>query len=603
MFRSADDIVALYDDRKRRLGPVHAQMRRVREMSNGDLVIPVSELDQLASNGAANLLILGLEQMSMRVGSTMPSPYFPPVRASLVAKEKARSRREALLSIWDANNVAMKLRRRSRHLLGYSNSPVYISPDFERKVARWRVINPLDTYPAPLDDPDEMIPADCIISMTRTERWLREHYPEAMLTVKATCRPDDTYTVLNYTDAEQVVLVVLGKTDAEIEAANPTVSEQMRNRYSHLALERIPNRTGQPLVIIPERFTLDQPHGQFDGMIPMFLSRAKLHALNEIAVQRGVFPNEWLVARPNETPEIIQMADGLSGEMGVVKGGDIATQQLNPGYKTDIMIDRIERQERLEAGVPAEMGGEAASTVRTARRGEQIIGATIDFRVQEAQELLATSLLHEDHLAFAIEKAYWGNMPKSFLVPGRKVAGEKSYLPNEMWATTKHYVNYPATGSDVNNLVIGLGQRLGTGLISRESAREADPLIEDPELEKDRIVAEGIEQALLSSIMQQAAMPDGPYQPRDLARIVELVTERDVPLFKAVEKADEEARERQSAEMEEGSPEAMAGLAMPGMGAEAGTAVPPVEPSVSNLAQLLGQLRRPVAVGQAMNEG
>jgi hypothetical protein len=600
MFRTADAIVALYQERVKRLGPVHAQMRAVRDMANADIVVPVSELDQMSSSGAANLLIQGLEQMAMRVGSTTPTPYFPPIRNTIIAKAKARTRRDAMSAIWDVNQVPLKMRRRARYLLGYSNSPVMVQPDFNRLVPRWRVINPLDCFPAPLDDPDEMIPPDCIIAVTRTERWLRDHYPEAMLGLKCTCKDDETYTVLCYYDADDCAMVVIGKTDEQVYASAPEQSATMRGRGQYVVLERMPNRAGRPLIIIPERFNLDRPHGQFDGMIPMFLSRAKLVALNEIAVQRGIFPNEYLVSRPGETAEIVQMADGLQGEMGVVKGGDIITQQLNPGYKTDMMIDRIERQERLEAGVPAEWSGEAASTVRTARRGDQILSATVDFRVQEAQELLATSLRHEDELAIAVELAYWGSTAKSFVMPGRKIAGEKGYVPDDLWETSKHYVNYPATGSDVNNLVIGLGQRLGTGMMSKESAREADPLIDDPEMEKDRITAEGIEQALLASIMQQAAMPDGPYQPRDLARIVELVTVREVPLFEAIAKVDDEARERQAAEMAQGSPETMPGLAQPGMGAEAGE-VPPPSPGVSNLAQLLGQLRRPVAVGEAMN--
>ncbi|NCV60837.1 MAG: hypothetical protein EBW52_05455, partial [Betaproteobacteria bacterium] len=45
-------------------------------------------------------------------------------------------------------------------------------------------------------------------------------------------------------------------------------------------------------------------------------------------------------------------------------------QQINPGYKTDTALDRLERQERLEGSIPAEFGGESASNIRTGRRGE-----------------------------------------------------------------------------------------------------------------------------------------------------------------------------------------------------------------------------------------
>jgi len=40
----------------------------------------------------------------------------------------------------------------------------------------------------------------------------------------------------------------------------------------------------------------------------------------------------------------LQVADGKAGQLGVVKGGDIQQLQLNPGYKTDTALDRLERQ-------------------------------------------------------------------------------------------------------------------------------------------------------------------------------------------------------------------------------------------------------------------
>jgi len=250
-------------------------------------------------------------------------------------------------------------------------------------------------------------------------------------------------------------------------------------------------------------------------------------------------------------------------------------------------LDRLERQERLEGAIPAEFGGESSTNVRTGRRGENILSATVDFRVQEAQEIFASSLLEEDKTAIAIDKAYFGSTTKSFFIPGRATVGKEDYKPAKLWETDFHYVSYSAAGSDVNNLIIGLGQRLGTGMMSKESAREADPLIDDPEMEHDRITAEGVEAALLASVQQQAADPQGPYQPADLASIVKKVMVENKPLFKAIEEVDNEARERQAQEMPVGAPETMPGLALPGMGAEAPMAAPP---GGGGIEQLLAQL-------------
>jgi hypothetical protein len=124
--------------------------------------------------------------------------------------------------------------------------------------------------------------------------------------------------------------------------------------------------------------------------------------------------------------------------------------------------------------------------------------------------------------------------------------------------------------------------------MSKESAREADPLITDPELEHDRIIAEGVESALLSSIQQQAVNPQGPYQPEDLAYLTSLVLEKDVSLYDAVKRTDQRARDRQAAAMPQGAPETMPGLAAPGMGAEAPAQGPQGAPPLEALLAQLG---------------
>lgn len=557
-------------------------MRRVRDLANGDVVVPLNELDKNAKTNVANLLVQGLDQMSMRVSSTMPSPYFPPVKeGSENAKKMARMRKKATLGFWDDNRMQMKLRRRARHLLAYSQSPVFIKPDFGTLMPRWEVRNPLDTFAAPMEE-DEVVPENCIFTSRVTANWLLKNYGDLVANQLrfGKIESDSRYTLLEYVCDDSLQLIVLGAED------NPGLNASERAGLEAILLEAIPNRTGMPLAVVPQRITLDKPRGQFDGVLGMYYTRARLQALTEIAIERGIFPEEYLVARPGENPEILQMADGKSGILGVVKGGDIQQLQLNPGYKTDTALDRLERQERLEGAIPAEFGGESATNIRTGRRGEAVLSATVDYRVQEAQEIFANSLLHEDKIAIALEKAYWGDTTKTFFLSGRTTQGQETYTPNKVWQTDFHYVAYSAAGSDVNSLIVGLGQRLGVGLMSKESAREADPLISDPDLEHDRIIAEGVETALLQSIQQQAVNPQGPYQPEDLAYLTKLVVEQDVSLFDAVTRTDERARERQAAAMPVGSPATMPGLAMPGMGAEAPAAQAGPPPLEALLAQL-----------------
>lgn len=575
---TAEEIVDLYRLRRDAQGPVLARMREVRDLANGDVILPLNDLDKNAKSSVANLLVQGLDQMSMRVASTMPTPYFPPmVEGQERAKKFARDRRSAVLAMWEENRMQAKLRRRARHLLAYSNSPVVLKPDFKTLTPKWHIRNPLDTFPSPMEDQDDPVPNNVIFSYQRTYKWLLDNYGYVIPGMPpGVIRYDDKITILEYVCANELVMVMYA--DADINAKWKNIPA--------IELERIANRTGRPLAVVPQRITLDQPKGQFDGIIGMYYTRARLQALTELAIERGIFPDEYLVARPGENPQVMQVADGKLGILGVVKGGDLQQLNAQPGYKTDIALDRLERQERLEGAIPAEFGGESGTNIRTGRRGDAILSATVDFRVQETQATLEQSIMEEDKIAIAIEKAYWGNTSKTFFIANRS-GGKVTYTPNKLWDNDYHKVAYSASGTDVNSLIVTIGQRLGIGLMSKESAREADPMIEDPELERDRIVAESMEAALLSSIQQQAADPNGPFQPDDLAYLTKLTIVDNIPLYEAVSRTQQRAQERQATPAPQGAPETMPGLAMPGMGAEQPVAAPAGPPDIQ---ALLGQL-------------
>jgi hypothetical protein len=181
-----------------------------------------------------------------------------------------------------------------------------------------------------------------------------------------------------------------------------------------------------PLVVIPQRITLDKPHGQFDGLLGMYYTRARLQALTEIAIERGIFPDEYLVARPGENPEIMQIADGKTGQLGVVKGGDIQQLQQNPGYKTDVALDRLERQERLEGSIPQ------SSVENQEQTFVQVAVATL-FSLQQLtsvykkhKNFLLHQLLKKTRLLLQWKKPIGVTAPKSFFMPGLR----------EEWLTT-----------------------------------------------------------------------------------------------------------------------------------------------------------------------
>lgn len=587
---SIESIITMLIERKTAYGPVLNQMMKLRDAYNGDIIVPLPEMDRNERSSVANLISTGLDQTAMRIASTTPNVYYPPVvPGNKASEDRANKRRRATLGWYEANKMSMKLRRRARFLIGYASSPVVLRPDPKRGIAKWEIRSPLTAYPALSEDIDQITPTDCIFSFGRSYKWLKAHYPNAAVKFRANGEePSDQtlYDIVEYVDAECWVLAAV-----EVNPVQPSIIPgQSSMRY--VELERVVNRTDMCPAVVPGRITLDRQQGQFDGLVGMYQMQAKLMALEVIAVERGIFPDTYLVSRPGETAKFISGPyDGRTGMVNVIAGGDLREAGLQQGVGPQNTIDRLERNMRITSGIPAEFGGESTTNIRTGKRGDAILSAVVDFPVQEAQELLAESLIEENKRAIAISKAYFGDDRRSFYVSFRGARGHVDYTPNKDFETDENVVTYSYAGADANSLVVGLGQRVGLGTLSKRSAQEIDPLVADPELEHDRVVAESLEQALLLSVQQQAQQ--GQIPPNDLAQIMQLVVSDKMSLAEAVDEVHRKAQERQATPAPVGSAATMPGLAQPEMGAEQPGTLPaqsPAAPGQPNMMDLLAQL-------------
>src|SRR5208282_4858796 len=88
----------------------------------------------------------------------------------------------------------------------------------------------------------------------------------------------------------------------------------------------------------------------------------------------------------------------------------------------------------------------------------------------------------------------------------REITGNpNTYTPDEVFVSDYSKASYPFLGSDSSSIPIEIGQRVGTGEMSLQTARELDPKISDPIEEANRVLSEGMEKALLGGLEQQLA--------------------------------------------------------------------------------------------------
>jgi hypothetical protein len=615
--KTIDEILNLYKQRVNFYGPLHSKMRMIQSIYNGTFEVPLPDLEQNSMPSTPNLLAAGVDQMAGRVASVIPSINFASVKPGVRKYDRnALTAARTISGWWQEDRLPMKMKQRARHMIAYGMSPVVMRWNAEESLPTWQIRHPLETYPSPDIIPGKLTPNDCIFAYRRSAGWLRSNgYGGQLFTLfgRSDMPNDASILLIEYIDKEVTHLIAAGyKTPDPYSVEVNLTGDSLRG----VTLEYYPNLGDESPVVVPMRITLDTAAGQFDNMIGMYYQQAKLMALEVIAVEKGIFPDTYLVSRPSEIARFIDGPhDGRTGMVNVIAGGDIREVQSQPGYLTNPTIDRLERNQRVTAGIPAEFGGESSSNIRTGRRGDAVLSAVIDYPVAEAQETFAYSLEEENEVAIALAKAWAGDIQKTLYVGTGNAARPVTYTPNETFETDEHVISYPASGSDINSLIIGIGQRVGLGIMSKQTAATLDPYIDNPEVEHDQIIAEGLEQALVTGLQQQAST--GAIPPLTLAKIMNLVKDDKMELAEALNKVTEDALKEQQKQQEEQAMQQAAQMGGPEMGmspdmAAAGQTVrsmagpqSPIPggtamPGMAALGDMLGQLRRPAMTVQPM---
>lgn len=603
--KSIDEILGLYRQRVSFYGPLHSKMRLIQSIYNGTAEIPLPDMERSELPSVPNLLASGVDQMAGRISSVTPNIIFAEKNPNRTEKRRVSTASRVVTGWWQEDRLMMKMKQRARHLIAYGMSPVVIRWKSDDDRPTWHVRHPLETFPSTDLVAGQIKPTDCIFAYRRSVAWLRSMgYGQqiAQVTGKWDMPNDASMLLIEYVDEYGTQLILTSYSEGNDISTMWESTGKMRG----VTLEHVMVNGLEMPCTVPMRITLDGAAGQFDNMIGMYFMQARLMALETIAVEKGIFPDTYIVSRPGEVGRIIDGPhDGRTGLINVISGGDIRTEQPQPGYLTNPTIDRLERNQRVTAGIPAEFGGESGSNIRTGRRGDAILSAVIDYPVAEAQETFSFALEEEDEIAIDLAKHYAGNKSKTIYVGTGNSTRAVTYEPNQVFPDNEHVVSYPASGTDLNSLIIGLGQRIGLGIMSKETAATLDPFIDNPEVEHDRIIAEGLEQALVASIQQQAS--GGQMPPLVVAKVMQLVKDDRMEIAEAInkvtedaikeqQKAQEEAAAQQQATMTPGqmmAPGAMEAMAGPGAAAAMQSPIPGAGQGMEDLGAMLGALRRP----------
>ena len=598
-----DEIVGIIRQRQDIQSPLLERMLEVKERYNGEYVIPLPSMENepVLPPLTPALIAENIDAVAQRASSVMPFIGCPAIDQSkergVRSREYADIRRRALAATWYSSKYKLKMRRAYRHLAGYATSCLVVTPDFDKGVPRIDVRDPLGVYPEPKAYEDVEVPRNCGFIYGKSGDWLRAHYPAARQENGGPVPSDknarqELWDVCEWVDEEHIVIGIMGPRYNHHNQTYPYHSTQIE-------LSRAPNKSGMPCVITPGRVSLDKIASSVSNVVGIVDLMSKMMALEILAQEKAIFPDRYIIGRSGQVPMIVggEWKDGREGEVNVLLDAEaIGELKSTPDPSTNIAIDRLERNARISTGTVPQIGGETYGALRTGRGIDSLMGAALDPRIQEMQEIMEAHLPHLNECLFATYKGYFGSKQFSMFTGYAGDFGQVEFTPNEHFETHDNVVSYSIPGADIQGTTIQLGQLLSMKGISLRTFRTKHPFIEDAEAEGRRVDEEQLEEAVMAAIQQQALSGQLPVV---YVSKIEKHRKKGLDIFEAIEKADSEIREEQAAiapAPEEGmamAPEQVAGLAA-GPEGMAPQGAPPAggqEFSPEAAAQLMGALQ------------
>ena len=593
-----ESIISIMRQRRSQDSILIRQMIEIRDRYNGDVVLPVPDVDQSPTLDipTPRLISMAVDGHAMRAASTKPTIKTPYLNAAKAESRKAAEiRRKVLYSKWNDSQMDIKLYRWYRQMAAYGTAALIVIPDDREGKAKIELRDSLTTYPELRDPSDIRSPKNVGFIYGRSIDWIVSHFPGSndFFYNAANKEWDTLWDVVEWIDEHEVVIGVLGP-------RMPAYSPQDARPYGYggFELARWENRAGIVPVVCPRRVTLDRVMGQMSTMVDTVDLYARMTALELLAAERHVFPDIVMMSDTNQQARLVSgnWKDGRTGEVNIVDGAR-GVQYLTagePGFIPQV-LEKLEDTIRQSGGASDLYGGDNPGGLRTGRALQQMGSFSIDPGVQESQKVAEKALSCILECALEVEKAYYPNK-KHVSFTGLQGDDEViEYKPSEVDSSICS-VTYPLPGADISQMSVAVSQLVGAGLASEHTGRVIHPLISDADQEEKLINIEKVQSAVLAGFGQQVAAGQVPLP--DSVRVLELLRSGKT-IEESINTAQEEAQKRQASqapppgEGQATSPGEQPGLAMPGMGVEQNPAIPPPSASLQNLHGITQALRQP----------
>ena len=274
---------------------------------------------------------------------------------------------------------------------------------------------------------------------------------------------------------------------------------------SRKILDFVPNplQSG-PAFVVAKRFSFDKLQGQFDQVIGLMASMAKINILSVIAMEDAVFTETNIIGEL----ESGQYRKGRNSINYLSPGSQVVKPVNNLPYQLFESVSRIERHLRTVAGYPVSDDAISPNSFVTGR-GLEELQAGIGAMVNEYHTVLTYALQEVDYKRLELDELGL-NKRKPLTGTMNGSAFSESYTPSADIGgnyLTKRKYGAMATFDEAGKVITGL-QLLQAGIIDKQTMQREMDGLENLQDINERITRDKAESVMFDSLLARASQND-----------------------------------------------------------------------------------------------
>jgi len=464
-------------------------------------------MDRLDSDTlpAPNLMLSALDRLAQKIGK-VPSLDVSITNGRDSQRNKAKKDKlERIISAYDKmQNLKMQLPQVARWLPGYGFAVwvVTTKADPDGNIYPYAELrNPYDCFPGYMGNnqsPDEL----AIVQKVPIKQLL-QMYPELK-----------SWFESQGDEVRDSYLNVSADTSWENNAETGDVILEYMNLEGtyvlHMASRKIidfvpnPLKSG-PAFVVAKRYSFDKLQGQFDQVVGLMSSMAKINILSVIAMEDAVFTETNVVGEI----ESGQYRKGRNSINYLSPGSQVIKPVTNLPYQLFEAVGRLERQLRVVAGYPVQDDSISPNSFVTGR-GLEELESGVGAMVTEYHTIIENALQEIDGKRLELDEVLFNKKRKPISGTYKGASFAEEYTPsvdiNKNYTTNRKF-GAMASFDAPNKIITGL-QLLQAGIIDKETFQQEMDGLENLSQINERIVKEKTEDILYQTLLQQSQSGD-----------------------------------------------------------------------------------------------